>query len=829
MIERKVRSGAKLRSNQMRVWHLDCSVRCQMNNLAKDLTFAVRRFRRKPFQTLAIVLVLALGMAATTTIFTIVNTFLLSPLPYPEPDRLVALWETPLHTESRNLVSYPDFRDWSDDSKACEAMAAFRYATPPFQSGADPEIIRGAIVSAGYFPVLGIAPLMGRQFLPEDCEPGAPRVIVLSYDLWRKLGSHPDALGSSVTVEGRAHTVVGVMPPELKVMKGIEEPRFWIPVDSSGEARFNHRWFVLARLKPGVTIGQARAEMQAIAERLSRAYPGTNAAQTVFVDADTHEEYFVSQVVRLPALALSCAVLFLLLIVCVNVAGLLSAAVLGRSREFAIRSSLGCGRARLVRQILTECLLLACAGGGLAVLFSSWSIYLINAALMRTGFEPGMIRLDAGALAFVFLTCLVVSFAFGSFPALRANRIPIVENLKSASTAISSGCSRHRSFQFMVAVEVALSLVLLINTGLLVKSFAHVLTADLGFRAEHILTTSTFLSEERYSDSDRQALFVDQLTARISRLPGVEGVGAAGRLPLCGPFGATSLQIGAIEPAPGNEPTEYYQITSPDYFTTLGVPLRSGRFLKSTDREESPRVVIVNHALAAKYWPNEEAVGKQVKIFSQWRTVAGVVGDLSQGGPGVPPKPEIFLPYSQNPSKTAYLVIRTSLDPVALERVIREELRRIDPGQPLSPVETIQRVLTDRLAPRRLTLVLMSVFAGIALILTVAGVYGVVANAVQDKRREVGIRLALGARPASLLLRSLGESAIPVAVGVFAGLTLAFGTTRFLASLFSGVSSRDLGVFCLVPALVTLVALAAAYLPIRKTVGVPPSSVLRWE
>ncbi|MFB3905770.1 MAG: ABC transporter permease [Acidobacteriota bacterium] len=800
-----------------------------MDKLLKDVTFALRRFTREPSQTVAIVLVLALGIAASTTIFTIVNTFLLSPLPYPDPDRLVAVWETPVHGQYRILVSYPNFLDWQNDGRAFEATAAFRYVTPPFQAGADPEIVRGAIVSADYFTVLRVLPLMGRQFLPEDCEPGAPRVIVLSYNLWRKLGGHAGILGRSVTVEGRDHTVVGVMPRELKVMKGIQEPLFWIPVDPSNEARFNHRWFVLARLRPGAGIGQARAELQATAERLSRLYPETNARQSVLVDADTHEEYFVNRTVRLPALILGCAVLFLLLIICVNVANLWSAATVTRSREFAIRSSLGCGRARQIRQMLTECLFLALTAGALAILISSWSIHLIGTALAARGLEPEMIRLDARALAFVPVTCLAVALAFGFVPAVRLTRVSIMENLKSAATGISAGFRRRRSSELIVSIEVALSLVLLINTGLLVKSFVQILEANPGFKVEQILSTSTFLSEGRYSDPERQAVFVERLTGAISRLPGVEKVGATGRLPLCGPFGSASFQVRGIDAAPGAEPNEYYQITSPDYFSTLGIRLEAGRFFQVTDGPQSPKVVIVNRALAARYWPDDEAVGKQVKIFDQWRTVAGVVRDVSQEGPGLPAQPEIFLPYSQHPSRTVYLVIKTSRDKAALERLVRGEIRRIDPGQPLAPMETMEGVLADRLAPRRLTLVLMAVFAGIALILTVAGVYGVVENAVQARRREMGIRLALGARPADLLFRSLRRSVIPVLVGVIAGLALALGTTKFLASLFSGVSSRDVFVFVLAPILITLIALVAAYLPIRKTVTVLPSSVLRFE
>jgi putative ABC transport system permease protein len=800
-----------------------------MDNLVKDIVFALRRFTRKPSQTLGIIVVLALGIAATTTIFTIVNGFLLSPLPYPDPDRLVALWETPLQSQSRNLVSYPNFLDWASDSRACEAMAAFRYVTPPVQAGGDPEIIRGAIVSAGYFPVLGMSPLMGRHLLPEECEPGAPRVIVLSYELWRQLGARSDILSASLSVEGRTHTVVGVMPRELRVMKGIEEPRFWVPVDPSGEDRGNHRWFVLARLHPGASIAQARAETQATAERLSRLYPETNTGQGVFVDEDTHEEYFVNQVVRLPALILSCAVLFLLLIVCVNVANLLSVTTLARSKEFAIRSSLGCGRVRLGRQILTECLLLAFTGGAVALLFSSWSIHMIGAALARRGFDAGTIHLDWRVLAFVVLTCLAVAAAFGLLPVLRATRVSVVDNLKSAATGISSGFSRHRTFQGMVAIEVALSLVLLINTGLLLKSFVHILDADAGFQAEQIQTTSTFLSEERYSDPDRQSLFVDRFIDGISRLPGVERVGAAGRLPLCGPFGSASLRVGGTDYPAGSEPSEYYQIASPDYFSTLGVGLRAGRFFQPEDRADSQKVVVINQALASKYWPGEEAVGKPVNVFGQWRTVVGVVADLGQEGPGLPPKPEVFLPYAQHPSRTAFLVIKTSRDAAGLERLVREELRRIDPGQPLSPMQPMQSVLADRLVPKRVTLVLMAVFGVMALILSVAGVYGVVDNAVQDRKREIGIRLALGARPAHLLLRTLGKSALPVLLGTLAGLALALGTSRFMAGLLFGVSSRDLSVFGLVPVLITLAAVMAAYLPVRRILNAQPSAVLRWE
>ena len=381
----------------------------------------------------------------------------------------------------------------------------------------------------------------------------------------------------------------------------------------------------------------------------------------------------------------------------------------------------------------------------------------------------------------------------------------------------------------MVAVEVALSLVLLINVGLLAKSFVRLSTTDIGFQTEQVLTTSTFLSEERYSDPDRQALFIDRFLAGISRFPGVEKVGMTGRLPLCGPFGAAGLQVEGVESAPGSEPSEYYEVCSPGYFSTLGTRLQSGRFFSPTDRADSPKAVIVNQTLAVKYWPGKEAVGKQVRVFDQWRTVVGVVGDLSQEGQGLAPKPEIFLPHSQHPSRSAYLVIRTSRDAAGLQNLIRAELRRIDPGQPLAPLQTMQSVLADRLMTQRLTLVLMAVFAGIALILTVAGVYGVVENAVQGRKREIGIRMALGACPSALLLRTLLKSTLPVLLGVLAGLTVALGTTHLMSSLFFDVSARDLFVFALVPTLICLVALVAAYLPIRRTVQVQPSSVLRWE
>jgi predicted permease len=814
-----------------------------METLLRDIHYGLRSLLKRRGFTLVAVVTLALGIGANTAIFSVVNAVLLRPLPYPNADRLVAISENSLKAADIS-VAYPDYLDWRAQQSVFEEMSA-RMPTGGIIAGAnEPERVIGRLVTPSFFATLGVQPMLGRAFTEAENNPGAPPVIVISHGLWRRhFGGASEVIGKSITYNGEPWTVIGVMPPwfdfygRTNINNDVFTPLGRLNNLDFMQDRKSHTVRVTARLKPGVTIEQARAELSAISARMATLYPASNTG----IGANTRS--FLDDYVgdsRQSLRVVFAAVAFMLLIACANVANLMLARAATRRREIALRLALGASRWRIVRQLITEGLLLAFVGGAFGVLLATWGVNLLSRLSTAEMSRMDEVTIDWRVLAFTSVITVAVGILSGLFPALQSSRFGLNEALKRGDRA-SSGGSGGRLRRSLVATEVALALMLLVGAGLVVRSFDRLTSVKPGFDPQNVLTFRMRLPDAKYKEASQAAAFCREAMSRVSALPGVETVAVATGFPLGRASENGYLVEGQAEPLPGRGPRSFRQDVSEDYHKALRIPLLEGRLFNAQDTEKSPLVVIVDQEFVARSFPNQparEVLGKRLRFGESegWREIVGVVGHVKQYGLNEEGRAEIYRPWTQIPPKwkadftrATDMIVRTSVDPLSLVGAIKQEIRAIDKDQPIAQVQTLDDKLSESIAPQRFTLLLLGIFASIALSLAAAGIYGVMSHAVTQRTQEIGVRMALGARQLDVLKLIVRQGMSLVVIGVGLGLAGAYATTRLMTSLLFDVTAKDPITFVVVTVVLTIVALLACYIPARRATKVDPLVALRYE
>jgi putative ABC transport system permease protein len=796
------------------------------------MRYGARTLRKSPGFTLIAIITLALGIGANTALFSVINAVLLKPLPFAESDRLILLAET-FKPSGQTNVSVPNLRDWQQQNTVFDGIAAYAPGTFNLQAGDTPQHLQGLRVEANYFDVLGIKPQLGRAFLKGEDEAGKERVVVLSDTLWRNsFGADPGIVNKAIPLNGQKYTVIGVMPPELS---SLSRSRLWAPLvfsEAEKSERGNRNYFAIGRMKRGVTLEQAGVEMNTIAARLEQQYPDVQVGRGVRLHS--YGEQIVTDV-RQPLLMLMGAVGFVLLIACANVANLLLARAASRQREIAVRVALGAGRLRLIRQFMTEGVLLSVVGGAVGIATAWLGLDLLGKLAFASLPRSSEINLDLRVLGFTLLVSVMSGVIFGLAPAAQVLKTNMQEALKDGGKGSGQGFGGNWTRNFLVIMEIAAAFVLLIGAGLLIKSFERVLSVNHGLKPEKVLTAKLSLAPERYPDGDALRRFDRQVLERMAALPGVEVAALTTHLPVeqYGTNGYITVE-GKTYP-PNQAPIVELRVVSPDYFKAVGVPLLRGRAFDNRDTKDSPLGVVVNETMARTIWPGEDPVGKRVSahpIRPGWVPVIGVVADVKNMGLTQPPAPEFYFDYAQGGEdilRNVSLVVRSRFDPGSLETAVRREVQAIDPWQPLYNVETLQSALDNTVADRRLNMTLLGILAALSLALAVVGIYGVMSYTVSRQTREIGIRIALGAQKTDIHKLVLRRGAILAVAGIFVGLAVSFWLTRLMSGLLFGVSTTDGATFGGIAALLFAVALLACFIPARRATKVDPMIALRYE
>ncbi|MCW5971022.1 MAG: ABC transporter permease [Blastocatellales bacterium] len=805
-----------------------------MEALLHDIRFALRVLVKNPGFTLVAAFALALGIGANTAIFSVVNGVLLRPLAYPKPEQLTMVWLDNRRQGIReDITSWPNYTDWRDQNQTFQGMAGYRSTRLNLTGSGEPEEMQVVMVTTNFFQLMGIGPALGRGFVDDESQPGKDNVVVLSHGLWqRRFGGDPAILNRQINLNGQATTVIGVMPA------GFEFPSktdMWGPLAPNDRLRAARGAFwlpVIGRLKDSVTIEQARAEMNVIAERLENEYPDINRGYGVNL-VPLHETTVGN--VRTALLVLLAAVGFVLLIACANVANLLLARAATRSREIAVRSALGAGRGRIIRQLLTESLILAITGGAVGVLLAWWGVDL----LVKLGPEnlPRLseVRLDSRVLGFTFSLSILTGIVFGLAPAIYASRLDLSEMLKEGSRTGPGGKRANIVRSAFVVTELAFALLLLVGAGLMIRSFARIQNVDPGFRTDRLLTLQLRLPRTKYPDGAQVNAFYQQLHERLAALPGVDGASATTSILLPQLANSSGFVIEGRAPDPQEQRLELpFDSVMPEYFQVMGVPLLRGRFFTAQDGPDAPNVAIINETMAGKYFGSDDPLGRRFSFGtprndSDWITIVGVVRDTKRQGLAAPIRIESFMPAAQNPSRGMEIVIRTSGDPQAMAGTVREQVRQLDADLPIASIRTMEEIFSTSIAERRLNMLLLGIFAFVALVLAAVGIYGVMSYAISRRTNEMGVRIALGATRGDILRLVVGQGMRLALAGVGAGTVLAFVMTRWMSSLLFGISSTDLWTFTLVPVLLAATGLLACYIPARRATRVDPMIALRYE
>jgi putative ABC transport system permease protein len=817
-----------------------------MQTLWQDLRYGVRMLLKKPGFTVIAVITLGLGIGANTAIFSVINGVLLKSLPYPAAERLVTLSETSKEVAVM-AVAYPNYLDWQARQTVFESLAAWWIAGGIFTGQGEPERVTGRWVTASLLPTLGVQPQLGRFFTGEEDRPGGERVMVLGHNLWqRRFGGEPQVIGRSLQYNSESWTVIGVMPADFDFYgRNNRGNDFFILLGQLAgleymQDRHSHMFQVLARLRPGVTLERARDEMSVIAAQLAAEHPASNTGNGVELNS-LLDDYVGN--VRPALLVITAAVGLVLLIACINVAHLLLAQAATRRKEIAVRVAIGAGRRRIVRQLLTESLLLAVAGGAFGLLLAAWGVELL--VRLNSGRLPRLeeITIDPRVLGFTLLVTLLTGVIFGLAPALQSTGGALPGALKEGGRQSSGGAGGRSLRSALVVAEIALALVLLAGAGLLVRSFQRLMRVDTGFDARNVLTMRLRLPDIKYRESAQTTGFLKEVMRRVQGLPGVERVSVATGFPL-GMVDENGYWLeGQPEPKqPGDWPVAFTQSVSESYHQALGITLLAGRRFTERDTADSPQVVIVDEDFVRRHFPRgsfNDALGKRLRFGGQgepWREIVGVTRHIRHLGPEQEGRPGIYRPWLQmNPkwlaerTRVMDLVVKTSVAPAQLVSAIKREVQAIDKDQPLANVRTLESYLDGSLAPRRFSLLLLGAFAVVALLLGAVGLYGVISYAVTQRTNEIGIRLALGAQPRDVLRLVLGEGMRLVALGVALGLAFASGLMRLINKLLYDVSASDPLTFAAVALLLTFVALLACWMPARRAMNVDPMVALKSE
>jgi predicted permease len=807
-----------------------------MRTLFQDIRYGLRMMAKNPAFTFFVVAVLALGIAANTAIFSVADAVLVRPLPYRQADRLVMVWEdASSYGFPRDTPAAGNFADWKARNQVVEDMAASSFSGSFNLTGeGNPEEIPGDFVTANLFSVLGARPALGRDFIASDDIPGAPRVVILSQGLFRRrFGGDPQIIGKQIWLNYEKYDVIGVMPRGFQFPD--RDPQLWAPVQFTPAQlanHGNHHLQVVARLKPGVSLKVANANLAAIAKQLEQENPSSNAKVGAFA-VPLREE--LAGKTRPALLVLIGAVCFVLLIACANVANLLLARASGRRREIAMRLTLGATRTRIARQLLTESLLLAGFAGVAGLILSTFANQFL-ASLIPAGIAPmNGAGVDSNVLAATLIVTVATGILFGILPALRVSRFDLVTSLNQGGrSGVGSG---RRLRDALVVSEVALAIVLLAGAALMLRSFEKLLHLDPGFRADHVLVVRTPLPRQKYEAFAPRVVFYTSVLTRVARLPGVAAAGYTTWVPLTNSGGATGITVeGRPEPAPGEIPIPNCRIISDDYIRALGMKLVAGRGLDERDGTEAPPVALINQTMARNLWPEENAIGRRFKQGSYleqspWITIVGIVGDVHQAGLDSPARPEMYLPYLQQDFgfEPEYLVVRTTGDPMRMADAVRQQVWAVDKEQPVAGAMPLEDLVGDTLAPRKTQAGLLGGFAFLALLLAALGIYAVLSFAVTQRTREFGVRMALGAEPSDVLRMILSQGARLFILGAIVGLAAAFALSRTLEHLLYGVSATDPASFALVTVLLAGVTLLACYFPARRAMRVDPMIALRYE
>jgi predicted permease len=806
-----------------------------VETLWQDLRYAARVLRRNPGFTVVAISILALGIGANITIFSVVNSVLLRPLPYPDADRLVFLWsEAPKQNVRERASAYANFSEWRNQNTLFEDLAVFDPTSVTLTGAAEPEQVMSVHASANLFPLLGVPPLLGRTFTADE-EQQKARVVVLSHGLWqRRFGSSPGVLGQTLEIDGVSSQVIGVMPELFEFPK--KNTQLWEPhtLELNWEGQKAQRgtgsWLVVGRLKATVSLQQAQTEMSSIAQRLEQAYPDAN--KGLGVNVVPFQLQLTGSNVRLALWILFGAVVFVLLIACSNVANLMLARGIAREREMAIRMALGAGRMRLIRQLLTESSLLALLAGAVGLFIARFGIQALLSFSPPNIPHLDSIAIDAKVLAFTTIVSLLTGMLFGLAPALKISQAHPGEALKEGRSA-SGGISGRRLRGLLVITEFSLAVLLLAGAGLLLRSFMQLQAVDPGFDPSRVLLLQT--APALNSTADQWRVFYQQVNERIAALPGVEAAGLTEEIFISGnPTGLITIQGGSSDSsAPARIPFRR-DVISEGLFQTLRVPLRTGRFFNAQDNQGAVPVTIINETMARRFWPGEEALGKRFKLglaqsTGPWLTVVGVVGDMRRQSLEREPIAQIFLPHLQSPERRMNLLIRTTAEPTQLAPVVRNEIRSIDKTVLIYGISTLESQLARAVAQRRFQTWLLTLFSALALLLAAVGIYGLIHQSVMLRTREIGTRLALGAQPREVLRLVVGQGLRLALCGIGIGLLAAFALTRVLTGLLFGVTATDPLTFIAAPLVLLLVALLACYLPARRATKVDPLTALRYE
>jgi putative ABC transport system permease protein len=800
-----------------------------------DIRYALRNLLRRPTFTLIAVVTLALGIGANTAIFSAINALLLKPLPFPQLDRVVAVWDKlPSRGVMHNEVTVANYLDWQSQTQSFEQLALYRWWNANLTGIDPPERIQGFLVTANFLDVTGIKPILGRNFSAEENQPGKDQVAIITHSLWqRRFGGDPNILNKTITVNSIVRTVVGVMPERFNYPKGAE---VYAPLSMTPElmkSRGSHGYYVIGRLKSGSSIEGAQAEIDNIMARLEQQFPETNKGwgSTVFpIVADTVRMYDTALWVMMAAVG------FVLLIACANVANLMLARASGRQREIAVRTALGASRWRIIRQLLTESVIVALIGGGLGILIGFWGIDALragnpgDAAKYAAGWYQ--LGINSTVLLFTLGLSVVSGIVFGLAPALQVSKPNLNNSLKEGSRGTTG--TTHRLRSSLVVFEVALSLMLLVGAGLLTRSFLSLLRTDPGFNPDNMLTMNLVLPVAKYKEEPARVAFYNDLVQRVKAQPGVESAALVNFLPLGGSNSSDSYLVeGEPEPAAGQEHGGRYRVATPDYFRTMEISIVRGRAFTEQDKAGAPPVVIVNETLARKHWPGVDPLGKRIRFYgpvekAPWMEVVGVIKDVKHEL-NIPVEPEYYLPHAQDAWPGMVLVARTSVDPASLSAALRQQVWAIDKDQPVFDVKTMQEVRSTSVAIYSFSSVMLAIFAGVALVLAAVGIYGVMAFAVTQRTQEIGIRMALGARTADVLKLVVKHGMKLALLGMVIGLAGSWALTRFIEKLLVGVQPTDLLTFSLVSLCLLVAAFVACYLPARRATKVDPLVALRYE